>query len=204
MAFLRTFAVIIILITASTVFSQNTDINSAFEESYKLEENGEYKQAIEKIKTVYSADSYEINLRLGWLNYYSGFFTKSSTFYQKAINLMPYSIEAKLGLINPTSAMGNWTIVIKTYKEILQIDPKNSTANYRLASIYYGRKDYTTAFKYYQNVVNHYPFDYNAVLMYAWTNYMLGKTREAKILFNKVLLISPNDASALEGLSLIK
>jgi hypothetical protein len=40
--------------------------------------------------------------------------------------------------------------------------------------------------------------------MFAWTNYMLGKTREAKILFNKVLLISPNDISATEGLGLIK
>ena len=31
-----------------------------------------------------------------------------------------------------------------------------------------------------------------------------GKTREAKILFNKVLLWSPGDKSALEGLKLLK
>jgi Flp pilus assembly protein TadD len=40
--------------------------------------------------------------------------------------------------------------------------------------------------------------------MFAWTNYKLGKYREAKLLFQKVLLLSPDDASAKEGLNLIK
>jgi len=38
----------------------------------------------------------------------------------------------------------------------------------------------------------------------AWTNFKLEKYREAKILFQKTLLISPGDASALEGLGLLK
>jgi Flp pilus assembly protein TadD len=49
-----------------------------------------------------------------------------------------------------------------------------------------------------------YPFDYDNLVLYAWTNYQLGKLREAKVLFNKVLLNKPNDASAKEGLGLIK
>jgi hypothetical protein len=40
--------------------------------------------------------------------------------------------------------------------------------------------------------------------MLAWTNFKLGKTREAKILFNKALLYYPEDSSAKEGLALIK
>ena len=40
--------------------------------------------------------------------------------------------------------------------------------------------------------------------MLALTNLKLGKTREAKVLFNKALLYSPGDTSAKEGLSLIK
>ena len=205
MEFLRKFSAILLISISSVLFAQTTNtVAKAFEESYSLEKEGEYNKAIKKIKTVYSADSYEINLRLGWLNYYAGFFTESTTYYQKAILLMPYSIEAKLGLINPLAALGNWNIVIKTYEKILQLDPKNSTANYRLGSIYYGKKDYNNAYKYYEKVVNSYPFDYDATLMFAWTNYFMGKKREAKILFNKVLLISPNDSSANEGLGLIK
>jgi hypothetical protein len=38
----------------------------------------------------------------------------------------------------------------------------------------------------------------------AWINLQLGKSREARVLFNKVLLYSPGDASALEGLGLLK
>jgi len=40
--------------------------------------------------------------------------------------------------------------------------------------------------------------------MLAWTNFKLGKFREAKVLFSKALLIQPGDESALEGLGLIK
>jgi Flp pilus assembly protein TadD len=40
--------------------------------------------------------------------------------------------------------------------------------------------------------------------MYAWTNLKLGNKKEAKELFQKVLLNKPNDASALEGMSFIK
>ena len=40
--------------------------------------------------------------------------------------------------------------------------------------------------------------------MLAWSYLRLGKHNEAKLLFNKVLLMSPNDASALEGLATIK
>jgi len=53
-------------------------------------------------------------------------------------------------------------------------------------------------------VVNLYPFGYDGLLMFAWTNLKAGKLREAKILFNKVLMYSPGDKSALEGLSYIK
>ena len=69
---------------------------------------------------------------------------------------------------------------------------------------YEKNKDYTSAYKYFEKVVNLYPFGYDALLMYAWTNFQTGKTREAKILFNKVLMLSPGDTSALEGLGLIK
>ncbi|MEZ5148220.1 MAG: hypothetical protein R2759_14450 [Bacteroidales bacterium] len=54
-----------------------------------------------------------------------------------------------------------------------------------------------------KKVVNLYPFDYDGLIMFAWTNLKLGKLREAKVLFNKVLMYKPDDSSALEGLSVI-
>jgi len=179
-------------------------IQDAFQQSYISEYSGDYSNAIDQLKKVYAEDSYEINLRLGWLTYMAGFFTESTAYYQKSIDLKSLSIEARLGYVYPTSALGNWEQVKNQYNEILKIDPQNSLVNYRMGSIYYGNEDLTTAIKYFEKVVNLYPFDYDGLLMYAWTNLKLGKFREAEVLFNKVLMNQPDDASALEGLEQIK
>ncbi len=177
---------------------------ATFAKSYEYEKDGNFKKAADELKTLAVDNSYEVNLRLGWLLYSAGLFNESAAHYQKALNLQPYSEEAKFGLIYPKAAQGKWTEVINIYNKILKISPNNTTANYRMGLIYYGKKEYVKALGYFEKVVNLYPFGYDALIMTAWTNYMLGKTREAKVLFNKVLLYAPADASALEGLKLIK
>ena len=184
--------------------AQKWELVEAFKKSYELEKKGEFKQAADVLKKVYDPKSYEINLRLGWLNYQAGLFTESATHYQRAVDLMPYAIEAKFGLIYPKAAVGKWDEVIRIYNKILEIDPQNTIANYRLGLIYYGRKDYEKAEKYFKKVVNLYPFGYDSLIMLAWTEFQLGKYREAKVLFFKVLLYNPDDASARDGLKRIK
>lgn len=201
---LSLFVLVGLLFTINVNGQDTKAVQDAFEQSYTSEYNGDYSAAIDVLKGVYSEDSYEINLRLGWLTYMAGFFTESTAYYQKSIDLKPLSIEARLGYVYPASTLGNWEQVKTQYNEILKIDPQNSLVNYRLGSIYYGNEDYTTAIKYFEKVVNLYPFDYDGLLMYAWTNLKLGKFREAEVLFNKVLMYQPNDASALEGLGEIK
>ena len=179
-------------------------VEDAFESSYSLQEKANYTGAISALKGVYDENSYEVNLRLGWVCYLGGLFTESTAYYQKAMKLKPYSIEAKFGFAFPAATIGNWEQVIAQYNDILKIDPQNTLANYRMGSIYYGKKDFTTAEKYLEKVVNLYPFDYDSNILFAWTNFKLGKTREAQILFHKVLLIRPKDSSAMEGLGMIK
>ncbi len=196
---------ILALFITSFSFAQNyKEMQDAFSVSYEHETKAEYTKAIDALKKVYDEKSYEINLRLGWLSYMSGLFTESTAYYQKAMKLMPLSIEARLGYANPAAALGNWEQVKTQYTEILKIDPKNYTANYRQGSIFYGKKNYIAAVKYFETLTNLYPFDYDALIMYAWCNYFLQKTREAKVLFNKALMNQPDDESALEGLGLIK
>lgn len=190
-----------------TVFASAQDytkLTTAFSESYSKEKAGKYGDAVSALKAYYDPASYEINLRLGWLTYLQGQFTESLGYYNKAIELMPYAIEPRLGVVLPASSMGNWDVVITHYNKILSIDPNNTVTLYRLGLISYDRKDYKQAYQHFEKVVNLYPFDYQSMLMLAWTDYRLGKTREAKVLFNKVLLYSPGDTSALEGLGLIK
>ena len=202
---IKKLALTILMIGCLQLNAQNNqEVLDAFTKSYSYENEGEYTKAIAQLKNVYDENSYEINLRLGWLNYLSGLFSESMPYYEKCILLKPLSIEARLGIVLPASSMGNWNQVEKRYKEILEIDPENSLVNYRMGLIFYGREDYQTAFNYFEKVVNHYPFDYDSVIMLAWTNYMMGKSREAKVLFQKALLNQPGSESALEGLSLIK
>jgi len=205
----KTFIVLSLIIFSSGITVRSTAqdykaLQEAFSASYSLETAGKYQEAVNVIKKLYDESSYEINLRLGWLNYLAGQFTEAIADYNIAIQLMPLSIEARLGYVYPASAMGNWDQVMAKYLEILKLDGSHYTANYRLGAIHYSRKEYEAANKYFEKLVNLYPFDYDALHMYAWTSYRLGKLREAKVLFNKVLLNRPGDASALEGLGLIK
>ena len=195
----------LLIFIGSNGFAQNFESTlEAFSESYKQEAEGKYTQAAETIKKVYNENSYEINLRLGWLKYNAGMYKESASYYRKAVKLMPFSIEAKLGLVLPVYAMGNLTEVINTYYDILKIDQMNYTANYRLGAIYYGRENYTKAYAFFEKIINMYPFDYDAMNMFGWTNFRLGKLREAKVLFQKTLLYNPYDESAKLGLEKIK
>jgi tetratricopeptide (TPR) repeat protein len=183
--------------------TQYSNIIKGFQNSYLNEASGDLQSAIADLKAIYTADSYEVNLRLGWLLYSAGQFTESYTHYSRALQLKPFAIEPRFGLIYPAAAMGNWDVVISEYKKILEIAPGNTIAMHRLGLVYYGRKEYHEAEKLFDKVVNLFPFDYDALLMLGWTKFQLKKYREAKVLFNKALMNSPGGQSALEGLELI-
>ncbi len=207
MEFLKSRIAIILL--ASVIYTAEAQVNqqvleTTFSKSYELEKTGDFSAAMDVLKRVYVDDSYEINLRLGWLNYNAGLFNEAVVFYTTAQKLQPYSEEAPFGLIVPLSALGKWNEVIALYNKILEINPNNTVALYRLGLIYYGRKEYTKAHSLFKKVVDLYPFGYDGLLMLGWTSYFQGNYNEAKVLFNKVKLFNPADASATEGLELME
>ena len=177
---------------------------NAFYKSYEFEKSGNYTAALRELNNVYKSDDYFTNIRLGWLYYLSKQYAQSVKFYEKAISLKPYAIEAKFGLIKPLSATEKWDRVKTNYTEILKIDPQNTLANYWLGVIYYNRKEYANANKLLEKVANLYPLDYDATIMLGWTKLKQGKTAEAKVLFQHALTLRPTDSSSLEGLKLIK
>ncbi|MBJ7429503.1 MAG: tetratricopeptide repeat protein [Bacteroidia bacterium] len=184
--------------------AQDDKVKTAFATSLGYENKTNYSLAISKLMEIYSPTSYEINLRLGWLHYCAGTQVDSKKYYKIAMELMPFSVEAKFGYIYPASILGEWDDVANQYNAILKIDPNNSYALYALGMVYYNGKLYEKAYKCFSLLVNLYPFTYDGLHMLAWTNYRLSKPKEAKQLFNRVLLLAPNDASSLEGLALIK
>lgn len=200
----KTMALGMLFLSMHLTFAQNnfSNLKEAFSKSYELEAQGDFKLAANEVKAFYDANSYETNLRLGWLNYMAGNFNESISFYQKSIELMPYADEPKFGYIFPLSALGRWEEVISLYMTILENSPHNTKAMYYLGTIYYNRSQFDKAMKHFKLIVDLYPFDYDGLLMYGWTNLQLGKKKEATVLFQKVLLNKPNDTSAIEGLAL--
>ncbi len=185
----------------ASVYSQTAqDLETAFLKSYEAEADSNYLEATSELLQVYQGDSYHINARIGWLYYLHGSYDSSTYYYEKAISLMPYAIEAKIGYAYPLSMLGNWAQVIRLYEEILKIDPQHSLINYRLGLIYYNQGQFDKALPYVERVVNLYPFDYPSVILLGWIHKQMGHNREAQILFEKALLIRPGDESALEGL----
>lgn len=189
-----------LLMQQNDCFAQGTINQIAFEESYKYESEGKFKDAINAFNKAYSATSYETNLRMGWLYYSLGDYTASEKYYKIAVDLAPKSIEAKLGYVLPLSAQDEWDMIVNVYKDILAIQSYNSTVNYRMGLIYYNRKQYETGKPYLDNALNCYPFDYDIVILSAWNYLQLNSKELATSLFKRALILMPNDASALEGL----
>lgn len=123
-----------------------------------------------------------------------------SAHYQKAVEQRPYAIERKMGLIKPLNALGQAEKMLSTYESILQVDPQNTQANHWTGVIYLNRKAYGPAARYFEHVVNLYPFDYDSTISLACTYLNLGKKAEARALYTKALLIRPGDAAATAGL----
>ena len=201
---IKTSIIIAVFSFSYPVFGQNKVIAKAFETSYVFSAKDDYTNAISTLKKVYVANSYEMNLRLGWLSFMNSQSEQSISYYRKAIVVMPAATEPRWALINVYTVLENWVEVEKLYLSILKLDPKNELVHYKLGLIYYYRADYLTAKKYFDVSLNMSPFGYDNMLMSAWTSYFLGNKNDASVLFNKVLLYLPNDSSALQGLDLIK
>jgi tetratricopeptide (TPR) repeat protein len=179
----------------------NDALINAFTESYKQEAAKDYDKAIKALKTAGAENLYEANVRMGWLYYSKKDYVQSSRAYQAALNLKPKSIDAALGYVNAEAGLQNWDNVFEAYKKILTNDPNNSTANYRIALMYFYRKDYVNAQVYLQHVLDLYPFDYDSMLLMAQTKAAAGKLTEAKTWYEKVLLYNPSDNAIKKLLS---
>jgi len=175
-------------------------LENGFATTYALEAAQEFTKAAELLQKIYDPHSYEINLRIGWLLYNAGDYEHSKFYYLAAADLIPTSVEARLGAALPLSMLEQWDQVAAQYLAILKFDSHNSMVNYRLGLIHYNRKNYSAARPYLDAALSVYPFDYSIVGAAAWNYYMMGAVEEAKKLFHRVLLIAPGDEYATDGL----
>jgi len=202
---LKKISIFVLTICFSVItYAETISVQSAYSKSYTSEQAGSYSAAINDLKPIYNPKDYTVNLRLGWLSYLTKQYTESIKYYNIAIALKPYAIEARFGCVKPLSAIESWEKVKENYLEILKIDSQNTVANYWLGVMYYNAKDYSNGQKLFEKVVNLYPLDYDSTIMLGWCKLNLGKHTEARTLFNLALILRPGDSSALAGLKMIK
>jgi tetratricopeptide (TPR) repeat protein len=195
----------ILAISGLVTFLSTNPVNAqknigAFTKSYEYEYAANYKKASETLVNVYDENSYELNLRLGWLQYQAADYTKSISYYKKAIINKPTSIEARIGLSYPLAALGNDDDIIANYQEVLKIDADHSTANYWLGYIYYMHKDMDLAAKHTKKVLEFYPFDYDSNFLLGKIYIAQGKITEAKEVLGLALYYNPSSIMVKEVL----
>lgn len=178
----------------------------AFQSSITEESIGNYDKAIELIKPIYDQEpnDYLANIRLGWLYYLSKKNDLATKHYKEAVRISGNSIESLLGLTYPYSAIDNWEEIKNIYKQIIDIDPLNYTANLNIGKIYYNSADYLNAKKIFEKLADIYPSDYETNLYLGWTYYSLGSNSKAYDYFVMALIANPSAASAKEGLNLTR
>jgi len=202
--------VVIVLAAGFVVRAQSSKSSGAiahFNSSLTAEENGKYADALKEMEAI-PADArsdYAVVLRFGWVNYENQKYDAAVRYYERAATASGNkSIEALLGLTLPLAAKQDWSQVEATYEKILAMDPANYTANLRLGQIYMNRADYSMAAEHLGKALEHYPAAYEAVLSSAWNELSLGRTNDARKLFERALMLSPGDTSATRGLSSLK
>lgn len=204
MALLKTTILAILLLAIMPVYAQDSELQNAFKESLRLEEAEKFEDATKVLMAQYLPLHYEINLRLGWLYYRDSNFVASNKYYNKAVEIMPYAIEPKIAATLPKAKLNKWDEIEKLYLDVLKISPKNNIALYNLGLLFYNRANYVAAYDKFEELSNLYPADYDASILFAWTSLKMGKSREAKVLFNKILLFYPTNESAIIGLKACK
>jgi tetratricopeptide (TPR) repeat protein len=186
---------------AASAQQTNAALQKAFRNSYADEAAKNYNAAIKDISPYYTESSYEVNIRMGWLYYLNKDYSTSGQYYQKAVNLRPNSLEAKFGYVQPLALLQSWDKVLEQYLDIIKIAPQNTQANYWVGVIYYNRKQYAIAIKYFKVVTDLYPFDYDSNHMLGWALLMAGRKAEARPYFESALIIKPGDESSNDGLN---
>ncbi len=176
-------------------------VPALYQASYDLEAVQDYVGALAQMEAIPATDrDYVHHLRRGWLLYVLGRYDESVGAYRAAISASPGSVEARQGLILPLMASRKWVDAKSACEELLAMVPDDYRGTSRLAYIAYNMGKYAESATLYRQVLVHYPSD---VEMQAGLGWSLLKNRQydaARVVFEAILRVAPNHASARDGL----
>jgi tetratricopeptide (TPR) repeat protein len=174
----------------------------AWQASLGFEAAGKFEEALSALSGVPApqSSSYLVNYRRGWLAYRLGHYADAVNAYSVAASLEPNSVEVRVALLSPLIAQSKWNEVAQAAQDVLKLDPENYLALQRLAYAKFNTQHYPEAETLYRHLVQLYPSDLDMRAGLAWAALRMGKQKEAVALFNEVLDVSADHASAASGL----
>ncbi len=170
--------------------------DSVWKRSHDMEAKGDYEEAAAIIKPWAASDDEYAILRYAYLKYMQGEYNESIDYYEKAIELNPKSLSAKLGITLPQIAQGRWRQVKIYTRQVLVRSDWNYTAHLRLMMAEEGTKKWHTLDKHAGKLVEIYPGDSAAYVYLARANAWQGDEPVAKAAYKEVLHRSPDHLEA--------
>lgn len=192
-------AVSLSALVAGPVVAQ--DLASAFKASYAAEAAGNYDEAWRVMNDAMGRNrtSYPGLMRLAYIRGIQLKYDEAAQLYAAAAALEPRAVEPLGYLQYQYLLLQNWTKLEESARAALALDPGHYTSRTRLAWSLYSQQRYAESAAEYTKVSQLYPLDLDVLVMRGWAYALSGRRPQAEMVFDRVLEVSPENASATEG-----
>jgi tetratricopeptide (TPR) repeat protein len=196
---MKKLTMLFLLVFVSSLFAITPEeIQEAYHKSFNYEQIEDYENAIRSLSSVLDEypNGYTVNLRLGWLYYLLGRYANSIEHYQKAVQIVPTSLEAKNGLMLPMLAQNKYGDAVSIAYQVVSVDHYNYYGNMRLAYSLRMEKKYDQAEQILNKMLAVYPTDITFLTELALVKYNQGDKEKAGNLMWDVLTLDPENETA--------
>lgn len=190
---------LLVSIPSVTISAPTQDkIKASYLKSYNYESVGNYENAIHALSRVYKhyPDAYTVNLRLAYLSRLNGNYPNAVKHYKKSSAALESALSPKLGLMLVYIAQGEYEESAALGYQILQSDYLSYYGNLRLAYTLRLQRKYELANEVLQKMLIVYPADVYYLSEYGSLLYASGKSSDALITMNNVLILDPENITA--------
>jgi len=174
-----------LLFLASTALAAD---ETAWQKSYRLEAAGKYAEAATSINGMESgADASFVLSRRGWLAYLQGQHNEAISFYGRALDRNPRSLEARHGITLPLLAQQRWREAAVHARQVIAESAWDYTAHVRLLVAEEGQRDWRGMQEHAARLTERYPSDATAWVYLARAHAWLRNVSEAREAYGRVL-----------------
>ncbi len=191
------------LLLSISLWAYEDFVQQAYYDSYAYEKTQSYAEAIRSMRVVYERypKAYTPNLRLGWLFYLNKNYVNALSHYKNAVDIVPSSVEAKLGWILVLKAQEKYADAKRLIYDVLKSDPYNYYSNMYLVDVLNANKEYEQSLKVISKMLQYYPTDVYFLSRLAYIYTQEGKHDLATGVYLDILILDPSNPDAISYLN---